>query len=153
MLYNAEMLLQLKIIFKNADLCYLSSQLTMEVEYLLTRAAERKPKTAVMTRRMETVERRRRAGASSGETRWRWSSVLEMVSSEDREDSQDWELNIIKPDQHQVGVTVMFYSKVIFPFLPTNPKIMLIVTIENLIRRVFGTSLSLIFCIWKLTRS
>ena len=116
----------------------------MEVEYLLTRAAERKPKTAVMTRRMETVERRSRAGPSSGETRWRWSSVLEMVSSEDREDSQDWELNIIKPDQDQAGVTVMVFSKLTFPSLPTNPKIMLIVTIENLIRRVFGTSLSLI---------
>ena len=83
-----------------------SSQLTMDVEYLLTKAAERKPKAAEMTRRMETVERRSRAGPSSGETRWRWSSVLEMVSSEDREDSQDWELNIIKPGQDQGVVTV-----------------------------------------------
>ena len=115
----------------------------MEVEYLLTRAAEKKPKVAVMTRRLERLERRSLAGPSSGETRWRWSSVLEIVTSEVRDDSQDWELNIIKPDQWQNGVTVMFVSKLIFPSLPTNPKIMLIVTIENLILRVVGASLSL----------
>ena len=91
----------------------------MEVEYLLTRAAEKKPKVAVMTRRLERLERRSLAGPSSGETRWRWSSVLEIVTSEVRDDSQDWELNIIKPDQWQNGVTVMFVSKLIFPSLLT----------------------------------
>ena len=52
-----------------------------------------------MTRRVENVVRRRRAGPSRGETRWRWSSVEEMVRPEVREPSQDWELNIIRPDQ------------------------------------------------------
>ena len=116
----------------------------MEVEYLLTVAAARKPNAAEMTRRMESVVRRRRAGPSRGETRWRWSSLREMVRPEVREPSQDWELNIIKPDQDQAGVNVMVYSNLTFPFLPTNPKIMLIVTIENLMRRVLGTSLSII---------
>lgn len=69
----------------------------------MTSAAERKPRTAVMTRRVESVVRRRRAGPSRGETRWRWSSVEEMVRPEVREPSQDWELNIIRPDQGQEG--------------------------------------------------
>lgn len=82
----------------------------MEVEYLLTVAAARKPNAAEMTRRMESVVRRRRAGPSRGETRWRWSSLREMVRPEVREPSQDWELNIIRPGQRQQSQQLIFPS-------------------------------------------
>ena len=75
----------------------------MEVEYLLTKAAARKPKVAVMTRRMERVERRSLAGPRRGETRWRCSSVRAMEMCEESEESQDWELNIMRPDHGQAG--------------------------------------------------
>ena len=78
----------------------------MEVEYLLTKAAARKPKVAVMTRRMERVERRSLAGPRRGETRWRWSSERAMERSEEREESQDWELNIIRPEEEEARLAV-----------------------------------------------
>ena len=63
-----------------------------------------------------------------------------MERSEEREESQDWELNIIRPEEEEARLARDNISLL----LPRNPNIMLIVTIENLMRRVFGTSLSII---------
>ena len=92
------------------------------MEYLLTAAAEMKPTVAVMERRMEKVMRRSLAGPSTGRTRWRWRSVLEMVLEEEREESQDWELNTINPENTQS------HDPPSLTLLPTKARTRLMVT-------------------------